>query len=71
VVPAPAAGAGTYHFAVKQGLALYGIRAADGIAYATVVHGVQMIMILVLGAIFSIVVLVKHKRASNIKSQEA
>lgn len=64
VIPAPAAGAGTYHFAVMQSLKLYGVAEADGIAYATLVHGVQMILLLALGAIASLIILSSQKKKS-------
>jgi uncharacterized membrane protein YbhN (UPF0104 family) len=62
IIPAPGAGAGTYHFAVMQSLLLFGVAEADGIAYATIVHGVQMILLLVIGAICSLLVIAQHKK---------
>jgi uncharacterized membrane protein YbhN (UPF0104 family) len=62
VIPAPGAGAGTYHFAVMQGLLLFGVAQDDGIAYATIVHGAQMLMFIILGSVSSLVVLSKHKQ---------
>ncbi len=62
IIPAPGAGAGTYHFAVMQSLLLFGVAEADGIAYATIVHGVQMILLLAIGAVCSLLVLAQHKR---------
>jgi uncharacterized membrane protein YbhN (UPF0104 family) len=64
VIPAPGAGAGTYHFAVMQSLLLFGVPEADGIAYATIVHGVQMIMFLLVGGLCSLAVLAMHKKKS-------
>lgn len=61
VIPAPGAGAGTYHFAVMQALLWYGVPKDDGIAYATIVHGVQMLLLIALGALASIMVLVQTK----------
>jgi hypothetical protein len=34
----------------------------DGIAYATIVHGAQMVMFIILGSVSSLVVLSKHKQ---------
>jgi glycosyltransferase 2 family protein len=65
VLPAPGAGAGTYHFFVMQSLLLYGVSKEDGIAYATMVHGIQMIVLLILGAIASIIVMGKQKNKMN------
>jgi glycosyltransferase 2 family protein len=65
IIPAPGAGAGTYHFAVMQSLLLFGVAEADGIAYATIVHGVQMILLLAIGAVCSLLVLAQHKKKLN------
>lgn len=65
IIPAPAAGAGTYHFAVSQSLLLFGIAESDGIAYATLVHGVQMVVLILLGALCSIPVLFAAKKTSS------
>lgn len=62
VLPAPGAGAGTYHFFVMQSLLLFGVAKEDGIAYATMVHGSQMILLLALGAVASLMVLIRQKR---------
>lgn len=64
VVPAPGAGAGTYHFAVMQSLLLFDVPEADGIAYATIVHGAQMVLLLAFGAVASVLVLLQHKKKS-------
>ncbi len=61
-LPAPGAGAGSYHFFVAQALLIYGVNFNDGTAYATMVHGVQMIILLVLGGIASVLVLKKQKQ---------
>lgn len=61
VIPAPGAGAGTYHFAVMQALLWFGVPKEDGIAYATMVHGIQMILLLALGTLASVLVLVQTR----------
>jgi uncharacterized protein (TIRG00374 family) len=65
VIPAPAAGAGTYHFAVTQSLLLFGIAEADGVAYATLVHGAQMIILLLFGGLCSILVILATRNKNN------
>lgn len=65
VIPAPGAGAGTYHFAIMQSLFLFGVPLEDGRAYATIVHGIQMIILLILGALASLAVLAMHKKKST------
>ncbi|MFN4083451.1 MAG: lysylphosphatidylglycerol synthase transmembrane domain-containing protein [Bacteroidia bacterium] len=62
IIPAPGAGAGTYHFAIMTALTWFGVSKDDGIAYATIVHGVQMILLIVLGAIASVLVLAQQKK---------
>lgn len=44
-------GIGTYHFMVAQGLTAYAIDRADGLAYATIIHSSQTLVILVIGSI--------------------
>lgn len=65
VIPAPGAGAGTYHFAIMQSLLLYGVKSEDGIAYATLVHGAQMILLIALGSICSVIVMFRSKKVSH------
>ncbi|MES2379493.1 MAG: lysylphosphatidylglycerol synthase transmembrane domain-containing protein [Bacteroidota bacterium] len=60
-LPAPGAGAGTYHYFISQSLLLFGVAEADGVAYATMVHGAQMILIIVLGLLSSLILLLKKK----------
>jgi uncharacterized protein (TIRG00374 family) len=42
-------GIGTYHLLVSQGLLVYGIKGDDGIAFATLVHTWQLILLILLG----------------------
>ena len=42
-------GIGAYHLLVKEGLILYGVAAENGLAFAFVLHGLQMILIIALG----------------------
>lgn len=65
VLPAPGAGAGTYHFFVMQSLLLFGVPKEDGIAYATLVHGLQMIILILIGSAASLLVMSKQKEISN------
>jgi uncharacterized protein (TIRG00374 family) len=61
VLPAPGAGAGTFHFFVMQSLLLFGVSKEDGLAYATLVHGAQMILLIVLGLIASGLIFTQQK----------
>ncbi len=65
IIPAPAAGAGTYHFAVMQSLLLFGVAESDGIAFATLVHGVQMIVLMAIGIVCCIPVFLLGKKVTE------
>ncbi|MFY8020424.1 MAG: lysylphosphatidylglycerol synthase transmembrane domain-containing protein [Bacteroidia bacterium] len=65
VLPAPGAGAGTYHFFVMQSLLLFGVQKEDGIAYATLVHGTQMVFLIAAGLIAVLMVFLQKKKKVN------
>ena len=44
-------GIGAYHLLVKEGLILYGVAAENGLAFAFMLHGLQMILVIILGII--------------------
>jgi uncharacterized protein (TIRG00374 family) len=60
-LPAPGAGAGTFHYFISQSLLLFGVAIADGVAYATLIHGAQMIVLILLGLISSLILFLKKK----------
>jgi uncharacterized membrane protein YbhN (UPF0104 family) len=61
-------GIGTYHFMVAQGLTAYAIDRADGLAYATIIHSSQTLVILVIGSIsMFLLMLPSLKKGSNEK----
>jgi glycosyltransferase 2 family protein len=68
VLPAPGAGAGTYHFFVMQSLLLFGVAKEDGIAYATLVHGAQMVLLIALGIIVSVIIYMKKGKDEQARS---
>lgn len=43
-------GIGAYHLFVSQGLVLYGVIKENGLAFATMLHGLQFILVIILGA---------------------
>lgn len=55
LVPTPN-GAGPWHFAIISGLILYGVDAVDAAAFALIVHGLQTLLVIILG-IFSMIAL--------------
>ncbi|MCO4292659.1 flippase-like domain-containing protein [Solitalea sp. MAHUQ-68] len=44
-------GLGAFHWIVSKGLILYGIAELDGLAYATISHGTQTLMVIIFGGI--------------------
>ncbi|MNH19570.1 hypothetical protein D3C79_793110 [compost metagenome] len=44
-------GLGAFHWIVSKGLILYGIAELDGLAYATISHGTQTLMIVIFGSL--------------------
>lgn len=70
IVPSPG-GMGTWHFIVIETLAMYGIkRDPDGRAFALVIHGLQDISFIILGALSLILLPVINKDYEPIVDQE-
>lgn len=44
-------GIGAYHLLVKEGLVLYGVAAENGLAFAFMLHGLQIILVIILGIV--------------------
>lgn len=55
-------GIGAYHILVSQGLILYGLTKEDGLTFATLIHAIQTVLILLLGSISLILLLAERKR---------
>jgi glycosyltransferase 2 family protein len=59
-------GIGAYHYIVSQGLQLFNVSSTDGIAYATLVHTTQTLIVVILGLYAVLMVfLIKRKTAGN------
>jgi len=58
-------GIGAYHLLVKEGLVLYGVAAENGLAFAFMLHGLQLILVVVLGilSLFLLFSINKNKKA--------
>jgi glycosyltransferase 2 family protein len=54
-------GIGAYHLLVSQGLMLYGLSRQDGLAFATLVHTSQILMIILLGSVSLFFLFVKRR----------
>ncbi len=63
-------GIGAYHLFVSQGLVLYGVLKEDGLAFATMLHGLQFILVIVLG-IASMFLLFSARKKAGINSVPA
>ena len=63
IVPAQG-GIGAYHYVTALGLTLYNIPREAGLTYATLTHGAQMIMLIVLG-LLSFMILFSFQRKSR------
>jgi uncharacterized protein (TIRG00374 family) len=44
-------GIGAYHLLVKEGLILYGVAAENGLAFAFMLHGLQLILVIAMGIV--------------------
>ena len=55
-------GIGVFHWVVAQALVLYGISFKDGLAYATIIHSSQVLLILFLGSISLFIILSKKAK---------
>jgi uncharacterized protein (TIRG00374 family) len=57
-------GIGPYHLLVSQGLVLYGLSQQDGVTFATLLHTLQMVLIIILG-IASLIMLFSVSKKAN------
>lgn len=53
-------GIGVFHWMVAQSLVLYGVSFNDGLAYATIIHSAQVLIILILGSLSLFLILTKR-----------
>ena len=58
-------GIGAYHLLVSQGLILYGISRQDGLAFATLLHSLQLLLIVVFGCISLVLSFVEKQDAEH------
>jgi len=61
-------GIGAYHLFVSQGLLLYGVIKENGLAFATMLHGVQLILVIILGV--TSLILLFSDRKKNLVTEE-
>jgi uncharacterized protein (TIRG00374 family) len=60
-------GIGTYHLLVSQGLVLYGVAVENGLAFAFMLHGLQLILVIALG-IASLFLLFSARKNKQVNS---
>ena len=58
-------GIGVYHLLVSQGLMLYGLTLQDGLAFATLLHTSQTVLVIFLGAISFLLLFLGNKGKRN------
>jgi uncharacterized protein (TIRG00374 family) len=57
-------GIGAFHWIVSVGLTLYGISRADGLAFATILHGSQTLWTIFLGSLSMLLLFLRRKKLS-------
>ena len=64
-------GIGTYHLLVSQGLVLYGVAVENGLAFAFMLHGLQLILVIVLGvaSLFLLFSARKNKESNSVAAK--
>ena len=63
-------GIGAYHLLVKEGLILYGVSAENGLAFAFMLHGLQLILVIILG-IASLFLLFSISKSKHVDAASA
>lgn len=58
-------GIGAYHLLVSQGLMVYGLSKEQGLAFATLVHSLQLVLVIFLGALSLLLLFSKRKTSAN------
>jgi len=58
-------GIGAYHLLVSQGLLLYGVTLQDGLSFATLLHSLQMVTVIVTGSIAMFLLFLHRKRKAE------
>jgi len=58
-------GIGAYHLLVSQGLMLYGLSQQDGLAFATLLHTLQLVLTVVLGSVSLLLMFSKNRKMSS------
>ena len=70
IVPAQG-GIGAYHYIVALGLTLYAVPREVGLTYATLTHGAQMILLILLGLISFMILFAVQKKSRQLSESKA
>ena len=63
-------GIGAYHLLVSQGLMLYGLSKEDGLIFATLLHTLQLVLVIILGIISLLILFYETKKKKPDKPVE-
>ena len=55
-------GIGAYHLLVSQGLLLYGVKLENGLSFATLLHSLQLITVIVTGSAAMLLLFIQRKK---------
>jgi len=58
-------GIGAYHLLVSQGLMLFGLSQQDGLAFATLMHTSQIIVVILFGSISLLLLFLGNKKKAE------
>jgi uncharacterized membrane protein YbhN (UPF0104 family) len=59
-------GIGAYHLLVSEGLLLYGLTQEEGLAFATLLHSLQIILSVLLGGISFLLLFSDRQKKNNL-----
>jgi len=55
-------GIGAYHLMVSQGLLLYGVKLENGLSFATLLHSLQLITVIVTGSVAMLLLFIQRRK---------
>ena len=64
-------GIGAYHLLVSQGLVLYGLAQQDGLTFATLLHSLQIILILLFGSLSLLLLFLDNRKKATAEREKS
>lgn len=55
-------GIGAYHLMVSQGLLLYGVKLENGLSFATLLHSLQLVTVIITGSVAMLLLFIQRKK---------